>query len=53
MNPKYKTIGISIPVDLYDDIYKSYEEYLVEHKIDKKILSFSRFCVLMLVKSIK
>ena len=53
MNPKYRTLSVSVPTEFYDELYDSYVEYKQKHKIENDILSFSKYCVIMLRKSVK
>ena len=53
MNPKYRTLSVSVPTEFYNELYDSYVEYKKKHNIKDDILSFSKYCVIMLRKSVK
>ena len=52
MNPKYRTLSVSVPAEFYNELYDSYVEYKKKHNIEDDILSFSKYCVIMLRKSV-
>ena len=56
MNPKFKTLNVSIPIDIFDEIHIAYDQYLIDSEnegVETKQLSFSKFCVIMMLKSIR
>ena len=56
MNPKFKTLNVSIPIDIFDEIHAAYDQYLINSEnegVETKQLSFSKFCVIMMLKSIR
>lgn len=53
MNPKFKTLNVNLPADFYDELKDYYVQYLEKRNLDYKMLSFSKFCVILLKKSLK
>jgi hypothetical protein len=56
MNPKFKTLNVSIPLDIFEEIHTAYDQYIIDSEnegVETKPLSFSKFCVLMMLKSIR